>query len=374
MSLINDMLRDLDAKRPDDPARLNLQREIRSLPAAKGRAAPWRLALLAGLPALGVAAAWLHANERLLPLLGVMPPANSALVPTIAPPALVPPIAAVPELRPARSLAYSPPAETLLPVPDPQAAKPSVPTAGGERPPASAAMAKVDQPGAAKPPPPQPVLAQPIAQPVVAQPPAPVAAPARIEKVPMAATPRDRAEAEFQRAETALAGGRASEAADALRGALKQDPSHVAARQLLLRQLLELRKVGEVVALLQEGLQQLPDQTGWAMSLARLQLERGDPAAADATLARSASFAEASADYAGFMGHLKTRLGEPRQAIPLYARATRLAPDEGRWWLGLGLAQEADGRLADARESLRHALATGRLSRELAAVAEQHLR
>ena len=32
MSLINDMLRDLDAKRPDDPARRGLQREVRSLP------------------------------------------------------------------------------------------------------------------------------------------------------------------------------------------------------------------------------------------------------------------------------------------------------------------------------------------------------
>jgi MSHA biogenesis protein MshN len=57
-----------------------------------------------------------------------------------------------------------------------------------------------------------------------------------------------------------------------------------------------------------------------------------------------------------------------------YQRATRLAPNEGRWWLGLGLAQEADGRLAEAKESMRRAIATATLSVELSAVAEQHLR
>jgi len=55
-------------------------------------------------------------------------------------------------------------------------------------------------------------------------------------------------------------------------------------------------------------------------------------------------------------------------------RATRLAPNEGRWWLGLGLALEADGRSGEAKDALKRGLATGTLSPELVAVAEQHLR
>lgn len=366
MSLINDMLRDLDAKRPDDPVRRNLQREIRSLPAASTRSLSLsRLGLLLGLPAIGIAAAWLHVNGQLLPLLGVPALAAPAPLP-VAPVAAVPPPA--PELRSAESLAVAPvAAESLLPVPDPLAPKLSLPVKSpvveSSPVPATSSGTQATAPATASPP-------QPLA-PLASVPPA---TPARIEKIPTAATPRERADGEFHRAEATLAAGRTGEAVEALRAALKQDPAHVPARQLLLRQLLDQRKTGEVMAALQEGLDLLPQQTGWAMSLARLQLERGDPAAADATLARSQSFAEASADYAGFMGHLKTRQGEHRQAIPLYARATRLAPDEGRWWLGLGLAQEADGRLQDARESLRRALATGRLSAELTAVAEQHLR
>ena len=125
--------------------------------------------------------------------------------------------------------------------------------------------------------------------------------------------------------------------------------------------------------ILQEGIELQPAQTGWAMSLARLQLEHNDLTAADRTLARSQAYAEANADYAGFQGHLKSRLGAHRQAVTHYQRAARLAPNEGRWWLGLGLALEADGKQAEARDAFRRSVATNTLSADLAAVAQQHL-
>lgn len=200
------------------------------------------------------------------------------------------------------------------------------------------------------------------------------AGPVKIEKSPLAPTARDKADAELRRAETALASGRSGEALDGLRAALKLDPGYVAVRQALLRQLLDARKFDEAMVVLQDGLENMPTQTGWAVSLARLQLEQGDLAGADRTLARSQGYAEANADYAGFQGHVKSRLGAQRQAIAHYQRATRLAPGEGRWWLGLGLAFEADGRLPEARDALRRAIASGTLNHDLAAVAEQHLR
>src|SRR6185369_17452197 len=113
--------------------------------------------------------------------------------------------------------------------------------------------------------------------------------PVSIEKSPVLATPRDRADGEYRKAETALATGRSGEATEALRAALKHDAGHVPARQALLRQLLDQRKFDEAMTTLQEGLDLQPMQTGWAMSLARLQLERGDLTAADRTLARAQS-------------------------------------------------------------------------------------
>ena len=356
MSLINDMLRNLEAKRPDDLVKQNLQREIRSLPAAQARRGGFRLFLLLGLPTLGVVAAVLHAKGELLPLLGLSVEPVAAVVvpappaPVVNPPTSVPaadpavdvqPALISDNLRLAQDLAALPsPVPPVLAVPDPLPA---------------AVPAKVEAEAV------KPVPVQP-------------SGPVKIEKSPVLATPRDRADAEYRRAEQAQAAGRSGEALEALKAALKHDPGYVQVRQALLRQLLDSRKLEEAIVVLQDGLELQPAQTGWAMSLARLQLEQGDLAAADRTLARSQAYAENSADYAGFQGHLKSRQNAHRQAAAHYQRATRLAPNEGRWWLGLGLALEADGRPAEAKEALRRALASATLSSELTAVAEQHLR
>lgn len=348
MSLINDVLRNIEAKRPDDLARHKLQREIRALPAGRsgfGRVA-WLVGGLAAILVLG--AAGFYASRHVAEPAPVSPP---PLAPTLeAPPPLPlapPPVAIVPpapgvtaeaddNLRLSAQLAAVPlPAAPVLGVPDPL-----------PPPPASSVKAETAVP----------------------------AGPVKIEKSPLAPTARDKADAELRRAETALASGRSGEALDGLRAALKLDPGYVAVRQALLRQLLDARKFDEAMVVLQDGLENMPTQTGWAVSLARLQLEQGDLAGADRTLARSQGYAEANADYAGFQGHVKSRLGAQRQALAHYQRATRLAPGEGRWWLGLGLAFEADGRLPEARDALRRAIASGTLNHDLAAVAEQHLR
>ena len=364
MSLINDMLRNIEAKRPDDLARHSLQREIRSLPPEKrGLGRVTRIALAIGtLAALG-GAAWYFGNfpsDALLKLTPPPPAPSLAVPPPLVtqpppPPAVADADAAAVEaaesLRLSSNLAAAPPpAAPVLGVPDPL--PPPVVAAPKNEPAPAATLA------------PAPVPAPP------AVPPGPV----KIEKSPVAATPRDRADAEFRRAESALVSGRSGEALDGMRAALKMDPSYVAVRQALLRQLLDMRRMDDAMAVLHEGVDLLPAQTGWAMSLARLQLEQGDLAAADRTLGRSQAYAEGNADYAGFQGHVKSRLGAHKQAVAHYQRAVRLAPNEGRWWLGLGLAQEADGRVPEAKDALRRALSTGGLNADLAALAEQHLR
>lgn len=356
MSLINDMLRNLEAKRPDDLARQNLQREIRSLPPESrgaGRSIKW--VLLVGLVlAAGAVALYGGGQWSLKPVAEPAPnPAPPAATPPLPPattmetPAasgISPPAELVADqLRLAPRLEFVPlPAAPILAVPDPVVIPP--------------AAAKADTAAA-------------LAETAKAAPSGPV----KIEKSPVVATPRDRADIEYRRAEGALASGRTAEAVDSLRAALKHDPAYVQVRQILLRQLLDMRKTDEAMAVLQEGLDIQPMQTGWAMSLARLQLEQNDLAAADRTLARSQAYGESNADYAGFQGHVKSRLGAQRQAVTHYQRAVRLAPNEGRWWLGLGLALEADGHLPEAKEAFKRSLSTATLSADLAAVAEQHL-
>ena len=195
-----------------------------------------------------------------------------------------------------------------------------------------------------------------------------------IEKTDAAGTPRERAESDYRKAIAVVNQGRMVEAIDTLQGALRHDGAHVPARQLLIKLLFEARRADEAMQMLRDGLQILPTQSVWAMALARLQVDRGDLRGAAQTLERSLPSGAASADYQGFAGHVAYRLGRHREAVDHYQVATRLVPGDGRWWLGLGLAYDAEGRVNEAREALLRAKASGTLSAELLAVAEQKLR
>lgn len=360
MSLINDMLCDLEARRSDEWRRQNLQGEVRPLPIAHRPA--WHLpALLAVVVALALAlflAWWMGGSVQVPPANVVVPPSN-----VVAPPpanVLVPPVVLAPsvapevprehsyELRSATSLSILP-SEKPAPTPVASPTKPDV----GLKPEVKTAALT------------EPASADRTAAPTPA---------GRIELKPLLATPRERAESEYRLAQNLLASGRAAEALDPLRTALRSDASHSNARQALIRLLLEQKRQDEAIVVLNDGLELQPNQLSWVMSLARLQAERADLGAAQRTLARSASLAAGNPDYLGFFGHVQYRLGHHREAINLYQAATRLSPTEGRWWFGLGIALDADGRASDAREAFRQALAAGNLNHELSTLAEQRLR
>lgn len=200
------------------------------------------------------------------------------------------------------------------------------------------------------------------------------AGPEKIEKSLRLATPRDRAEQEYRLAVQSLNGGRVPEALERLRGALRQDPTHTTSRQLLVRLLLEQRATDEARQVLSDGLESNPGQVAWAVALARLQAGQGEVGAALATLQKWAAAGQEYADYQGLYGNLLARQNRSREAAERYLAAARLNPAEGRWWLGLGLAMEADGRGGEARDAFARARSAGNLPPELAALAEQRLR
>jgi MSHA biogenesis protein MshN len=373
MSLINQMLQDLDSRRAASGARSGLPNEVRPLPPA--REARWPLLLAAGICLLAVvgALAWYVADlqgaqkrpgERSTPPVSPVSVAPGLPLLTVAPvlPAL--PAAAVPEAPVAVSTAED--------IAEPRARKLT------EREAQLRFATTLHLPSELKAAPIAPAapVNAPVAAPALAASPAPakLSAPTLIEKSAPSGTPRERAEAEYRKALGVLNQGRLVEAIDGLRAALKQDATHAAPRQLLLKLLVENKRLDEAAELLQEGLQLQPAQISWAMSLARLQVDRGDLPAAWVTLQRSLPAAANSADYQGFAAHVLQRLGRYKESAEYYQAATRLAPGEGRWWLGLGLALEADGHPGEAREAMQRAKASGTLGSELLNLVEQKLR
>ncbi|HET9402991.1 MAG TPA: tetratricopeptide repeat protein [Burkholderiales bacterium] len=197
---------------------------------------------------------------------------------------------------------------------------------------------------------------------------------AEIQKEVRQPSSRDLAENEYRKATALLHQGRLAESEEGFRATLNLLPGHLGARQALVGLLLDARKYGDAERVLQEGLALAPAQTGFAMTLARLQVDRGETAQGIATLRKGLEHAQGGADYLAFLAALLQRQGRHEEAIEQFQAALRTRPAAGVWWLGLGISLQSVNRTADAQEAYRRARASNNLSPELAAFAEQRLR
>ena len=186
-------------------------------------------------------------------------------------------------------------------------------------------------------------------------------------------TPQQQAENEYRKAILLLQQGKAAEASDGLQAVLRLDPQHVGARQALIGVLLDEKRTDNAIRIAREGLELDLHQPGLAMILARLQLEKGDLHPAIDTLQRTLPYAADHADYQAFLAALLQRDGKHKQAIEHYLQALQKAPQNGVWWMGLGISLQADQRLAEAREAFMRAKATSALSPELLAFVDTRL-
>lgn len=156
--------------------------------------------------------------------------------------------------------------------------------------------------------------------------------------------------------------GRLKDAVVQLQAVLRENPRHLQARQALLGIYMEYKRYDDALILLQMGLDQMPGQANWAMTMARIQVERGNQAEALATLEKYQVAGERNADYQGFIAVLSQNLRRSHEAVLRYKAALRLKPREGRWWFALGEALEADKRAAEATEAYRQAQSLGGLT------------
>ena len=399
MSLVNKMLRDLDARRVGDGERAALPAAVTPLAAHQEArpVLPRLLPAVLGLVALGFSA-W-YATRNFGP-----PPAAVAPVQVAPPPAVVPPpavaaapVAATPTVTAEPAIAAAPPvpepvAPSAMPAPAPVAALPTLrmadalialPEAKPEpahkvpvtsprpAPPALAALAAVAPAPTSRPP-----VAESTPRPaaVVAARAAPVAADALIEKQLRQPSAAERAEGGYRRGLAAARQGLAEDAIGIYRAVLADQAEHAAARQALAALLIEARRYDEAEEVLRKGVDIPSARLSSALALARLQVERHQAAAALETLQKHAAAGDRSAEFQGFAAALLNRAGRSAEAVTHYQAATRLAPGEGRWWAGLGIALDAAGKVAEARDAYQKARSLPGLPADLAQHVEQRLR
>lgn len=167
--------------------------------------------------------------------------------------------------------------------------------------------------------------------------------------------------------------GQLREAMQALYAIVRERPTHDASWQILVRLLLEQQRSNEAMQVLSEIAAVRPGYLPVVMQLARLQAEYASEATALRTLLEQRAAASGDADYVGFIATLAQRQKQFGLAASEFRQALVLRPSEGRWWVGLGLAEEAQGREAEAVAAWRKALSAGQIDAALRLFAERKL-
>jgi MSHA biogenesis protein MshN len=381
MSLINQMLQDLEKRRASAVERGALPNQVRVLPQSAKSNLRWWLIAAGALIVIGVA--WQFGAPRFK---------SPAAVPAADGADNSGKYLDAPASRLALDLARVPPPKPVPPrpaavadtarVPAPPVAPPAVSTASvvGSEPPAATVKPSGPFPENKSVAPVASALVPPVAgKPRVIE----VNADSKvqtalvnsqIDKRMQQMTPVQQAENEYREAATLLNQGRLVEAQDGFRQALQHNPAHAGARQGLFGLLVDAKRGGEAEQVLKDGLKLNPNQPGFAMALARLQLDRGDAPAASETLQASAGSAQNSPDYLAFYAALLQRQSRHREAAEQYQAALRLAPQSGVWLMGLGISLQALDRHAEAQDAFRRAKASNTLNAELQAFVDQRLR
>lgn len=343
MSLINKMLQDLDARgsAPGASAQPNLksvshERDPRML--AAGVAAAVAVALAAGAGYW-----WMKRNPAPIVIGATVTTPVSAIQPM--PPEVVdelpsptPLVAAEPAPEPAPAPA---PEQEVEPEPEPARAAKVIPFEKPQR------AVRVETA------PPVPVRVQAVAE------------------AGRQMTARQRAESEYNRALASLQDGRIGEAMSGFENAISIEPRHEAARQTLVGLLVERGRKGQAMRALQDGLRLDPRQPAMAMLLARLQIE-GGTSGID-TLMRTLPHAQGNGEYHAFLAGALARDERHREAADQYQAALRSAPDNGVWWMGLGMSMQADKRIAEALAAYDRAIQSSTLNPQLRAFVERNI-
>lgn len=389
MSLVNKMLRDLDARRAGETERAALPAAVTPLAARQAPAPVWPKLVVAGLIAVASSAvAWVYWGAPAVtlppqaaapaPAPAAVPASEAAPAPVLAAVSPAPtfsgaaPVEAGPtatgkgsELQPQHDLNRKSATNHQAPKPEPKAKQESKLEVKAESKPDKAAPKRS-----------QPVAAIP-ASPLVKAPPGALPsaeATPRIDKQERVPDAAERAEAYYRQGRGAQHAGRTDEALTSYQTALAVFPEQAAARQALAALLIEGRRWDAAEQVLREGIELPAARLASTLTLARLLVERSQAAAALELMEKQAASGERSAEYQGFLAVLLNRTGRAHEAAERYQVATRLAPGEARWWAGLGIALDADGQSGAAREAYLKARSLPGLPPELAQHVEQRLR
>lgn len=188
-----------------------------------------------------------------------------------------------------------------------------------------------------------------------------VAAPATVvpsvSKVERPMSREEHAEATFQRALASQGAGARATMERELRQALEQDPSHFMARETLAAVLYRAGRLDEAKQVLRGGISETSAPLPLRKILARILLDQGEPEEAALALVQGGTpTVVQETEFHQLLAAIYQRTGQFTAAAQTYKQMLGVDRKNGVWWLGLGLALESGRSFPEAKEAYRTAL------------------
>ena len=114
-------------------------------------------------------------------------------------------------------------------------------------------------------------------------------------------------------------------------------------------------RLQEAQALLTEGVASAPEQHDFRLMLARLFAQQDNPAKALSLLLEVSPSMVLHSDYYAYRGALAQQMENYAQAQQDYQKLVNAEPQQAKWWLGLGIAQDSSGDKTQAIVSYQKA-------------------
>ena len=178
-------------------------------------------------------------------------------------------------------------------------------------------------------------------------------------------TNEQRAESAYISGIAAIQRGDTSEGMDHFRNALSKYPGHIKAREILAGLLIKAGQYPEASRLLQEGIELHPDYSQFANLYARILVEEGNTREALKVLEANRPTLNDHPEYYALLAAVYQRLDKSRQAADIYLRLVTIRPENGIYWMGLGISLESDSKPVQAVEAYQRARASGTLNDDL---------
>lgn len=157
---------------------------------------------------------------------------------------------------------------------------------------------------------------------------------------------------------------------ETLKEALLLDPDNLAIRDQLLQTLLKSGSASELDNFLQDSLRMYPRHLAFVTSQAQMQIQRKDFAAATATLERVDSSEPA---YLSLLAASYQQQKRHHNAAEIYQRLTQMQPERAENWLGLAVSADHLHQRQTAVQAYRQALEKNTLNNDVVDYINQRL-